>query len=115
MREQERQKGDRESRVRAKYLTGSRAPANDTGAPMVLMSVDQMLDAITMAVCDAIAEATPRLLDKEGLAARLSCSVSSVSRLLRKGCPHMKVGDSPRFIYENVIDWMATQQPKESA
>lgn len=100
-------------RVRAKYLTASR-PANDTGGQMVLMSVDQMLDAITMAVCDAIAEATPRLLDKAGLAARLSCSVSSVTRLLRKGCPHMKVGDSPRFIYETVIDWMA-QQPKESA
>lgn len=101
------------ARVRAKYLTGSRV-ANDTGSPMVLMSVDQMLDAISDCVKDAISEATPRLLDKEGLAARLSCSVSSVSRLLRKGCPHLKVGDSPRFIYENVIDWMA-QQPKESA
>lgn len=112
MREQERQKGA--PQVRAKYLTGSR-PANDTGSPMVLMSVDQMLDAIGEAVKDAISEATPRLLDKEGLAARLSCSVSSVSRLLRKGCPHLKVGDSPRFIYENVVDWMATQQPKESA
>lgn len=111
MREQERQKCA--PRVRAKYLTGSRV-ANDTGSPMVLMSVDQMLDAISDCVKDAISEATPRLLDKEGLAARLSCSVSSVSRLLRKGCPHLKVGDSPRFIYENVIDWMA-QQPKESA
>lgn len=102
------------SRVRAKYLTASR-PANDTGSPMVLMSVEQMLEAIDEAVKNAISEATPRLLDKAGLAARLSCSVSSVTRLLRKGCPHMKVGDSPRFIYENVIDWMATQQPKESA
>lgn len=99
-------------RVRAKYLTASR-PANDTGQVM-LMSVDQVLEAIDEAVRNAISEATPRLLDKAGLAARLSCSVSSVTRLLRKGCPHMKVGDSPRFIYENVIDWMA-QQPKESA
>lgn len=101
------------SRVRAKYLTAS-GPANDTGSPMVLMSLDQMLDAIGEAVRDAISDATPKLLDKEGLAQRLSCSVSSVKRLMRKGCPHMKVGDSPRFNYEAVVEWMG-QQPKETA
>lgn len=110
----ERPQGDA-PRVRAKYLTGS-LPANDTANPMVLMSMDQMLDAITMAVTDAIAEATPRLLNKQGLAERLCCSVGSVSRLLARGCPHVKVGDnSPRFIYEDVISWLGCQQPKESA
>ena len=99
-------------RVRAKYLNAS-GPANDTG-PMVLMSLQQMLDAIGECVRDAVSDATPRLLDKEGLAERLSCSVSSVKRLMRKGCPFMKVGDSPRFNYEAVIEWMALQ-PKETA
>lgn len=100
--------------ARAKYLNAR--PANDvTGqTSMVLLSLNQVLDAVDNAVRNAVGDSVPRLLDREKLAERLCCSVATVDMLRReKGMPHLRVGESPRFVYEDVIAWLATS--KESA
>ncbi len=110
----ERPKSERPEYARAKYINAR--PANDVSADrsMVLLSLNQVLEAVDNAVRNAIGDSVPRLLDREKLAERLCCSVSTIDMLRReKGMPHIKVGESPRFVYEDVIRWL--EQPKESA
>lgn len=46
------------------------------------------------------------MLNKKDLAARLSISVSMVNKLLAKGMPHIKIGKSVRFDYDEVLTWI---------
>lgn len=48
----------------------------------------------------------PKLLDRAGLAIALGVSVSSVDRLIAKGCPFMWVLDSRRFDFDSVKAWL---------
>lgn len=49
---------------------------------------------------------TPKLLDRAGLAIALDVSVSSVDRLIAKGCPCIWVLDSRRFEFDSVMAWL---------
>jgi hypothetical protein len=84
---------------------------------LVVLRLDELLDAIRAAVSETTGQPDPnsRLLDRERLAERLCCSISTVDQLRRDGMPCLYVGDSPRFVYEAVLAWMSEQQPKESA
>jgi hypothetical protein len=55
---------------------------------------------------DAGATAAPVLLDREGLAAALGCSVATVSRLRAEGMPVTHLLDSPRYELERVLVWL---------
>lgn len=111
----DRPRTERDEQVRAKYINAR--PANDTTAAdrsMVLLSLNQVLEAVDNAVRNAVGDSVPRLLNREQLAERLSCSASTVDMLRReKGMPHIKLGDSPRFVYEDVVAWLSAT--KESA
>lgn len=48
----------------------------------------------------------PQLLDRAGLALALGVSVSTIDRLITKGCPFVWVLDSRRFEYEKVKAWL---------
>jgi phage terminase Nu1 subunit (DNA packaging protein) len=50
---------------------------------------------------------SPALLDKRGLGAMIQLSPRSVSNLMEKGCPHMRIGERRvRFEPEAVLKWL---------
>jgi excisionase family DNA binding protein len=46
------------------------------------------------------------LMSVRALAQALDCSPSSVRRMISQGCPHVRVGESPRFNLPEVTAWM---------
>ena len=87
--------------------------ANDGGG-LVLVRLDELLEAIRDAVTEAQGGTkSPRLLDKSGLAERLGCSVSTVDKMRRAGLPCLYAGESPRFLFDSVIAWMNEQRAPE--
>lgn len=115
MREREKPTSAGELHARAKYL--QMRPANDTSTPqqpMVLLPLNQVLEAVSQAVQEAMGASAPRLLKGSQLAERLGCSTSQVDYLRReKGLPFLRVGDSPRYVYDDVVRWL--HESKESA
>lgn len=63
-------------------------------------------------VLEGIADrsAEPAVLDRSLLAARLSCSPSSVDRMRAAGCPHVRIGESPRFELAAVLAWLRERE-----
>lgn len=55
------------------------------------------------------ADIKQQLLDRSGLAIALGVSVSTIDRLITKGCPFVYVLDSKRFEYEKVMAWLCDQ------
>lgn len=98
---------------RPDYLTHSsreERAANDGGG-LVLVRLDELLEAIRDAVTEAQGGAkSPRLLDKQCLAERLGVSISTVDKMRRAGLPCLYAGDSPRFVFEDVVAWMTEQK-----
>jgi hypothetical protein len=66
-------------------------------------------DAVTHAllrVPTADSGDAPALLDRQGLARQLGCSVAQVDRLCRDGLPYVRLGESKRFRLDGVIAWL---------
>lgn len=107
--------GESEGRVRPKYLrmgeasgVGGGAPGNDN-APAFTVSRGELSALVREAVAEALtatASPAPLLLDREGLSIALGCSGSLVDKLRRRGMPHLRLGDSPRFELERCLEWI---------
>jgi len=48
-----------------------------------------------------------RLLDRNELALRLSCSAGHVDKMRRDGMPCLYLGDSPRFVFADCVRWLS--------
>lgn len=105
--------GEREGRLRPKYLrmgeasvVGEGTPENDN-APAFTVTRGELRALVREAVADAAPPSpAPQLLDREGLSIALGCSGSLVDKLRRKGMPHLRLGDSPRFELERCLEWI---------
>ncbi len=98
---------------RPKYLQARERAANDGGG-MVLIGIDQLRAAIRDAVEEATSgRSSSRLLDRQGAAEALACSVAQLDKLRQAGMPCLYVGASPRFVFDDCVRWLAEQ--KESA
>lgn len=108
--------GEAERGGRAKYLKAR--PAADVGscgvgndnAPAFTVTLGQLSVLVREAVAAEMAAQRevpkPALLDREGLAAVLGCSAGLVDKLRRRGLPHYRIGDSPRFDLEACLAWI---------
>jgi hypothetical protein len=54
----------------------------------------------------AIAPSSPALLDREGLAQQLGVSTGMVDKLRRQGLPTVWLGECPRFVLADVLEWL---------
>lgn len=107
--------GEREGRLRPKYLrmgeagrVGEGTPQNDN-APAFTFTRGELGALVREAVAEALtvsASPAPQLLDREGLSIALGCSGGMVDKLRRKGMPHLRLGDSPRFELERCLEWI---------
>lgn len=99
---------------RAKYLRvrpGEPAAAvENDNAPAFTVTRGELGALVRDAVSEALSrrESAPRpaLLDREALAAVLGCSAGLVDKLRRRGLPHYRIGDSPRFDLDAVLQWI---------
>jgi hypothetical protein len=72
-------------------------------------------DEVRAAVIEALDEARPAepapvLVDREGLAHALGCSLPTVDRLRKlDGFPEVKLGDVPRFAVGDVVAFLKSQ------
>lgn len=85
-----------------------------SGARVVVIELGELKELIHDAVVVALQEAgqvdcVPSLVDREGLAKALGCSVGTVDRLRDDGMPTLAVGDSPRFQLSVVLTWLAAR------
>jgi|GEM_PF-2657650 len=93
--------------------------ANDT--MLVQLTTGQLQALVRAAVVDALGELeglaanrAPALLDRSGLARELGFSVSTVDKLRADGCPHVRVGDVPRFELALVLAWLRNREASAS-
>lgn len=87
---------------------GEGAPQNDN-APAFTVTRGELAGLVREAVAEALtatASPAPQLLDREGLSIALGCSGSLVDKLRRRGMPHLRLGDSPRFELERCLEWI---------
>lgn len=110
--------GETEGRRRAKYLkmgegaaVGASPPQNDNQPAFTVTRgelVVMVRAAASLAVREALSDGlpTPALLDREGLSIALGCSGGMVDKLRRRGMPHLRLGDSPRFELERCLEWI---------
>lgn len=103
-----------EGRARPKYLrmgqaagVGEGAPENDN-APAFTVTRGELAGLVRQAVATALEKVAPvpQLLDREGLSIVLGCSGGMVDKLRRRGMPHLRLGDSPRFELERCLEWI---------
>ena len=88
----------------------SARPAPAAGAGLDAL-VGEFAERIVAAVAEQIAPllerpASPRLLDRRGLAQALDVGVDTVDKLRREGLPTVMVVESPRFELDVVIEWL---------
>jgi hypothetical protein len=58
-------------------------------------------------VVELLGEREPEpLLDRRGLAAMLACSIDTIDKITREGCPHVLVGDARRYERDAVLEWL---------
>ena len=72
-------------------------------------AVAKALEALPRAAPDR-----PPLKNQAELAQHLGCDVRTVFALRKKGCPHVFVGDSPRFDLDEVMVWLKEQGSKRA-
>lgn len=96
-------------RVRPSGDVGNGVPQNDN-APAFTVTRGELTAIVREAVAAELeaqrAVPKPALLDREGLAAVLGCSSGMVDKLRRRGLPHYRIGDSPRFDLEAALAWI---------
>jgi hypothetical protein len=82
---------------------------------IVVLTVDQFASVVRRDVVPEILELLlnkpepPTLLTKRALARELSCSESTVDRLVRRGMPSIRVLDARRFDLKKCIAWNQAQ------
>jgi hypothetical protein len=85
-------------------------PAAPTEPTLAVITVEALTTLIRESVVQAINEALenqgPALLDRTNTARALGIGSSSVDRFRKLGMPCVWVGDMPRFIIGECIDWM---------
>src|SRR5690606_21931433 len=90
--------------------------AGPAGASGILEYVAGIVaDEVRSGLADLLAEivsqqSPPKPLDRRGLAEWLGCSLPTVDRLRREGCPELMVGDSPRFEPDAVLAWLRERE-----
>jgi hypothetical protein len=110
---------DTGTRDRAEYVSRA-AAANDSQGAVAVLTATQLATIVRNAVAEAFAEResaeapVPLLLDRDGIAAALGCSVSQVDKLRQRGMPNVWLGDSPRFEREACINWVRGQKGRTS-
>ena len=104
--------------MRARYLTES-TPQHDAGdaGALVVVPLDQLMALMKLAFAEVLAEAPLRLdpaselLDRDGAAQAFKCSRGQIDKMRREGMPCRYVGDSPRFEYAVVAEWLPRSRP----
>lgn len=78
-----------------------------------MTALEAMLDAVAdRAVAKLLASLPPPaparkpLVDQAELATYLNVDVRTIYAMRQKGCPHVFVGDSPRFDIDQVMAWL---------
>jgi hypothetical protein len=77
---------------------------------MTAEDLDERDERLFARVVEALQADGPRLLDRDGLATALGVSTKTLDRLRRAGLPELRIGDSPRFDYGEVIGWLRTRR-----
>ncbi len=77
---------------------------------IVVLEADELRVIVGEALAEALAShepaPAPALLDRSGLARALGCSVSTVARLAKEGCPRVMLADAPRYELGAVLAWL---------
>jgi hypothetical protein len=78
------------------------------------MAVQLSVDELRALVADVLAEYTapaplPALLTRADLATQLQCCERTVWRLEREGLPHVRLGDTPRYVLADVLAFLAAR------
>lgn len=88
----------------------ARRSLDEDYAPSVTLTIGDLRSLVHDEVAGVIAEceqrSRPVLVTRDGPAEALAVSVSSIDRLIREGCPRVRVGDAPRFSIPDVIAWL---------
>jgi hypothetical protein len=80
---------------------------NDLGATLAELVRTAVREELRAALDELVPRETgPRLLDVDGCCAMLGCSRAKLHRLRTDGLPTIMVGDSPRFVADDVISWL---------
>jgi len=104
--------------VRARYITGA-SPENDAGEAggLVVVPLEQLMALMKLALAEVLSEApltlnpASQLLNREAAAEAFGCSPGQIDKMRRKGMPCRYVGDSPRFEYAVVAEWLPKGRP----
>lgn len=92
--------------------------------PVFLAMLDRLADRIADRLAERLGPAKPApspLLDRSGIAQALGVSLSSIDRMVKDGCPCLRILDARRFEFEAVKAWLrddpsgAMLTPKEAA
>ena len=80
-------------------------------AGVALIETDALRALLRDVVTEALAanDGRPALLDRNGLARALSCSVGHVDILRKRGLPTVMLGDAPRFDLAQCLEWLRSQ------
>lgn len=82
---------------------------------LVQLTVEELEELVQRAVSKALEERMPEtsgpssLLARSGLALALGCSLATVDRAVKDGCPFVVVGRTKRFDLARVQQWLATR------
>ncbi len=90
--------------------------ATTSTALVVTLTVEQLRELVRESVADLIDDfpaSEPGLMDQAGLSRALKISVSTIHKLRAAGLPTIYVGESPRFVLDEVVGWLRAR--KESA
>jgi hypothetical protein len=83
---------------------------------LVVVSVDELREIVADIVTERVSELLENarkpvpLLDRQRLAQALDVSTDTVDRLRREGAPARLVGDAPRFVLAEVLEWLKTRE-----
>lgn len=106
--------GGATSADRGKYVARPPAANDVSSTPAFTLTADQLAAIVRGAVADALAEShadpPPALLDRNGLAAALGCCSAQIDKLRKRGMPHVRLGDSPRFEFAACLEWLRAQK-----
>jgi hypothetical protein len=77
---------------------------------LVTLSEEDLFRVLRRAVLDALEigeqEFKVVVVTRQGLARMLGCSVSTIRTLMAEGLPSIRLGDSPRFVVDDCLDWL---------
>jgi len=82
---------------------------------VVQLTVEELRELLRSEVSRALEEHKPEaagpssLLARSALALALGCSLATVDRMVRDGCPFVVVGRTKRFDLEKVQAWLGTR------